>query len=173
MSKSNDLLGQKYNRWTVLSRALSTKNGHACWLCQCDCGNQSIVLANNLRRGESQSCGCAKVEARSKLKGKNHPGWKGGRYIGKDGYVWLTNAEYPGALAKNKTAEHVAVMARHLGRSLFKGEQVHHKNGIRDDNRIENLELWAKHQPIGIRVEDMVAWAKEVLGRYEPRSLAC
>lgn len=40
------------------------------------------------------------------------------------------------------------------------------KNGIRDDNRPENLELWTKSQPAGQRVVDLVAWAKEILDKY-------
>lgn len=58
-------------------------------------------------------------------------------------------------------------MEERLGRSLKRGESVHHKNGIRDDNRFGNLELWTKHQPTGQRVEDLVVWAREILDRYE------
>lgn len=63
-------------------------------------------------------------------------------------------------------------MEQVLGRPLRAGENVHHINGQRDDNRPENLELWSKSQPAGQRVVDKVAWAIEFLAMYAPEQLA-
>lgn len=62
--------------------------------------------------------------------------------------------------------EHILVMERILDRYLLPEESVHHRNGVRSDNRPENLELWTRPQPAGIRVTDAIAWAREILARY-------
>ena len=77
----------------------------------------------------------------------------------KDGYKHLKTAE-------GWKPEHRWVIEQKLGRELIPGENVHHKNGVRDDNRLENLELWVRQQPAGQRVKDLVEWAKEILDRY-------
>jgi hypothetical protein len=78
---------------------------------------------------------------------------------------------HPNANSKGCIAEHRLVMSLQLGRPLLPNENVHHINGDRKDNRIENLELWSEVQPSGQRVEDKVEYAVEILKQYAPHLL--
>jgi len=158
--KHIDLTNRKFGRWTAIERVGTDKRGYATWLCKCICGNTKIVGGEYLRNGSSSSCGCYQREITIKTMtartGERHPRWQGGRFKTAAGYIKLVNNEY----------EHRTIMAGYLGRPLMMGESVHHKNGIRDDNRIENLELRIAPHASGIGIEDAVIWAKEILRRY-------
>lgn len=94
------------------------------------------------------------------------------RRSGAQGYVHIYKPDAPGAPADGWVLEHRAAMSAALGRALLDEETVHHINGVRNDNRPENLELWSSRHPKGQRVSDKVAWAKELLALYEPEALA-
>jgi hypothetical protein len=69
---------------------------------------------------------------------------------------------HPRAVRSPYVFEHILVAESLLGRYLVAGESVRHINGVRDDNRPENLELWTRPQPAGIRVSDAINWARSI-----------
>lgn len=92
-----------------------------------------------------------------------------GGHVNHYGYRQVRSKDFIGHPCADKYGrilEHVLVMYNHLGRPIKKGETVHHKNGIRDDNRLENLELCNSNHPHGQRVEDKIKWAIEFLDEY-------
>jgi hypothetical protein len=85
---------------------------------------------------------------------------RGNGHLDRNGYIRVLSSD------GIQTFQHRLVMEQHLGRKLLKSENVHHKNGIRSDNRIENLELWSIAQPVGQKLEDKITWCIEFLKQY-------
>ena len=132
--------------------------------------------SGNWKGGPTVSCAsCGKDIRKGRLtcanckvptSGSSHPGWKGGKTKNAEGYVLVMAKDHPRAGSSGYVSEHRLVMEAHLGRYLLPGENVHHKNGDRADNRLENLELWSTCQPRGQRIEDKLAYAREIIKLY-------
>lgn len=87
------------------------------------------------------------------------------------GYMWRYDPGNEHGSQSGYVYQHREVMGKVLGRRLLKIESVHHRNGDRTDNNLQNLEVWLGGQHPGQRVVDLVAYAKEILARYTPEKL--
>lgn len=122
------------------------------------CGEIRFVPVSRVRINPSTFTGmckkCREQEPVTRRSGAAHARWNGGRQRSAGGYIYVSAPDHPDATASGYIAEHRLVMEQVLGRRLLRSESVHHLNGIRDDNRPENLELWTRVQPAGIRAND-------------------
>jgi HNH endonuclease len=128
---------------------------------KCFCGCAKIVKSatNRYYKGHKPNpsivcgCGCGQIissinrwrKSRRWLKGHrliqhNNPNWHGGINI-HNGYILIRNKAHPYANGGGYVREHRLIMEKFLGRYLDPSEDIHHKNGNKQDNRIENLEL--------------------------------
>ena len=112
------------------------------WSACLDCGKERWVV---LRHGEPRDTYCHSCSNKVSQKvGELSWKWRGGKYKDK-GYVFMYTSPddffFPMATKNGYVREHRLVMAKHLKRCLLPWEIVHHRNGIKDDNRLENLEL--------------------------------
>ena len=92
MALKNEI-GNKYGALTVIARGPNTNQGRAQWVCECECGNQTIVLGKNLRSGNTKSCGCLKSKqpaARKDLTGQRFGRLTvlGEPRVGERGTIW-------------------------------------------------------------------------------------
>ncbi len=133
--------------------------------CACGCGQsfprydkegrpRKFINGHNAR-GNKYRLGIKHPESykqmmRERMSGKNHPQWKGGRAYHSGGYVLAHAPEHPHKHHGNYIFEHRLVMEHHLGRYLESGETIHHVNGIKDDNRLENLKLFSSDSDHGV-----------------------
>ena len=143
-------------------RSFRPSSRHAdCPSCRC----RDTCACGRPKQIKSRSCWACRRH------GAEHNGnWKGGTTRRKAGYVMRRVLGHPRAGNPGYVFEHILVMEEILGRYLYPDETVHHLNGVRDDNRPENLELWTRPQPSGIRARDALAWARDIINRYGERT---
>lgn len=166
--KKETMIGKKFGKLTVLGLGASrrTPGGVSLrmWDCLCDCGNRRLITTSNLAR--VLSCGCYRNERnKNQPKREKSSSWKGGYRID-GGYAFIYKPDHPKAKKNGYVRQHTLVMEQMLGRYLVDGENVHHKNGNKIDNRPQNLELWNVSQPSGQRVKDKLEWAREIIKLY-------
>jgi endogenous inhibitor of DNA gyrase (YacG/DUF329 family) len=155
------------------------------------CSNKCVNIRNTTVGTEERMCqGCGKAFAFRLTMAKYNAGvfcskqcgydYRKAQSAGRtkitgDGYVVVRIPDHPSAQANGWIMEHRMLMEEQLGRQLLPHESVHHKNTVRDDNRLENLELWCGPtrgaQPYGGRVSDITAFAVEHLKLYAPELL--
>ena len=136
----------------------------------CDCCSKTFLMKRDVpARWCSDKCRSLARYRRNTGYPEKAPRTKseyGGGYVNKQGYR-IVYKDHPNANKRTKIIlEHIYIMSTLLGRPMKKGETVHHKNGIRSDNRTENLELWSTSQPPGQKIEDKITWAIEFLESY-------
>ena len=146
-------VGQTFGEWTVIDVCRS-RSGGSQYVIECHRGHRRSKSGYLLATGKATRC--RKCVASP----------EGTRIVDKLGYAKVKRSGHPNADSQGWVREHTYVVSEYLGRPLRPGENVHHKNGIRGDNRIENLELWISSQPSGQRVHDLVLWAREINKMY-------
>lgn len=179
-----DLSGKVYGRLTVQNDGHRTKRtgvrmAHIKeWRCLCVCGGETYVTTGHITTGHTNSCGCWAKENARKLAYKNLAGKKKVAPNGtlpprktKEGYVRVHDKNHPRACKNGFVFEHIKIISESLGRDLRSHENVHHLNGDRADNRIENLELWSKSQPCGQRIADKLKHAVFLINEYSGEGL--
>jgi hypothetical protein len=164
MEKIN-LTGLKFGRLTVLEpKWIVKENGskQKGWICRCECGTVKFYLTHHIKSGKTKSCGCYNREvAKARMTGENNPYWKGGKVVNRRGYMVIKHGEHRGKL------EHRYVYETHYGIKLKTHQNIHHINGNRLDNHIENLELWDTSQPGGQRIEDKILYYHSLINEYK------
>ena len=122
-----------------------------------ECERPFVIRQSVYNKRVTCSLKCAAKMRTRLFKGKNAPNWKGGKSINFLGWTWVYCPEHPKS-HNNYVAEHRLIMEKEIGRRLESEEIVHHINGIKTDNRIENLELHNRsshgmlHHPKGKRI---------------------
>lgn len=165
MPKPSNLTGIKFHCLTAIKIVGQDSFKRKIWLCKCDCGKKKEIRARHLVSGSVRTCGCNLGLERSKpalgLKREKHPKWKGGSFVRKqDGYIM----EYVGG-GKYKM-QHRIIAERKYG-TLKKDLVVHHKNEIKTDNRLCNLEILTNSEHVSMHLRERDYSNKSIVHVYK------
>lgn len=128
-----------------------------------DCGRCDCLSSVSLSKAIREKAACRKCS----LLSRDIPR----RSLDRDGYVRIWHPSHPMSRSDGYVLEHRLVMSQKLGRRLSQRETVHHKNGVKSDNRPENLELWASGHGGGQRINDLVEYCTGILREHSPERL--
>ena len=144
MAAAINIDGQKFGRLTVLGDSGIRKGKRIIINCRCECGNLFQVRKGDLLNGKTGSCGCLRrdvvVSRNIERRGIMADNWRGGKFKC-NGYWYVYSPDHPNANAYGSgyVKQSRLVVESSINRILSRDENVHHINGKRDDDRIENL----------------------------------
>ncbi|MFW5794345.1 MAG: HNH endonuclease [Bacillota bacterium] len=156
--------GRVFNGIKVLEKLNEKgKHGYRYYRCLCHCGSEFKTLEYNICLESISSCGCGKPV---------NPG-EDGEIKKINNFVYIYKPNHPNCGKDGWMYYHIYLYSQYLGRAIKREENVFHKNGLTEDNRIENLELWSKAiLPEERRVEDMIRFCVDYLSEYKPEYLS-
>jgi hypothetical protein len=161
-NKFIDKTGTTKGDWTVLGIVEGKPTGKGVyWKYQCKCG----VTLETRQSPTSTKCKKCSLEEKE-IENKKI------KQIDRAGYIRVKSSGHPRANTHGYVLEHILIVEKRIGRFVGKTETIHHINGIRSDNRDENLELWDKNHPPGQRnSEKMPFYMAELEAKCDPAAL--
>ena len=142
---------------------------------KCDCGNEADYSVQAIKSKKVTECGCEREQILPTtldiVDGKLVT--SANKNFNKSGYVTysINKGEYNGKVFHGPYSEHKLIYEMYHGVTLTSNQNIHHKNGVRDDNHIDNLELWDTSQPAGQRVLDKLSYYFELVKSHSVNPL--